>query len=86
VRELETRRGKDSANLSEIVERYEQAYTLAIANGFTQDAALAKELSWQVRRHLSHSWYFGVVLTCACVIGANGDGEPSLAGVVALLR
>ncbi len=52
MRELETRRGKDSANLSEIVERYEQAYTLAIANGFTQDAALAKELSWQVRRHL----------------------------------
>ncbi len=65
MRELETRRGKDSANLSEIVERYEQAYTLAIANGFTQDAALAKELSWQVRRHLSHSWYFSVVLTCA---------------------
>jgi hypothetical protein len=49
VRELETRRGKDAANLPEIVERYEQAYTLAVANGFTQDAALTKELSWQVR-------------------------------------
>lgn len=49
MRELETRRGKDAANLPEVVERYEQAYTLAITNGFTQDAALAKELSWQVR-------------------------------------
>lgn len=66
MRELETRRGKDSANLSEIVERCEQAYTLAIANGFTQDAALAKELSWQVRRHLTL-----VVLWCCADVGVR---------------
>jgi hypothetical protein len=61
VKELETRRGRDTANLQGIVELYEQAYELAITNGFTQDAALAKELSCQVR--LRHRFIVSVGLS-----------------------
>jgi hypothetical protein len=34
---------------------YEGAFAMAIENGFVQDAALAKELSWQVRELNAHT-------------------------------
>jgi hypothetical protein len=45
---MERGRGREAGPLAAIVGMYEEAHALAMDNGFIQDAALAKELSWQV--------------------------------------
>ncbi len=47
--ERERSSGRDNTRLAEIADMYEKAFTMAIENGFVQDAATAKELSWQAR-------------------------------------
>lgn len=45
--------GRESSRLAELLEMYEKAFAHAIQNGFVQDAALAKELSWQLLRAMA---------------------------------
>ncbi|ELR13786.1 GAF domain containing serine/threonine kinase [Acanthamoeba castellanii str. Neff] len=55
--ERERSSGRDNTRLAEIVDMYEKAFTMAIENGFVQDAATAKELSWQAHQAAAESAY-----------------------------
>lgn len=48
LRLRETNGGRQMATMAEVLGMYEEVFDMALANGFVQDAALAKELSWQV--------------------------------------
>jgi hypothetical protein len=48
LRARETDRGRKLTHLPELLAGYEKVFEQALENGFVQDAALAKELAWQV--------------------------------------
>lgn len=46
LRLRETNGGRQMAAMAEVLGMYEEVFDMALANGFVQDAAMAKELSW----------------------------------------
>jgi hypothetical protein len=51
--ERNSTRGRSTGRVPEIMVMYERAFAMAIENGFVQDAALAKELSWQMLHEMA---------------------------------
>lgn len=53
LRLRETNGGRQMAAMAEVLGMYEEVFDMALANGFVQDAAMAKELSWQVMNEMA---------------------------------
>lgn len=51
--ERNSTRGRSTERVPEIMVMFERAFAMAIENGFVQDAALAKELSWQMLHEMA---------------------------------
>jgi hypothetical protein len=56
--------GRRTAAIAELMSMYEDAFEMALENGFVQDAALAKELAFQVRSVLLYADFVKIGVLC----------------------